>query len=219
MNELYGLLKIQKKEYIEDFQKGNLYFSRLSKFSEKDDSERFDRSESIIYNSDREFKIMYGEDLIGLTKKVEVFSSRDDVKICSLFGLIKKKYEAQNDSELTDFFRVKQLTSDEIGDYACLVTNVDEFVSRLEKINLSKLGCRKIVAKLVTYTDRCLNTLNPDDYVFTKQSKYSHQNEFRIALYEEESSRRDIKVNINGINNISIVCPVSEYNKKIRVRK
>uniref|UniRef100_B3EJU9 Uncharacterized protein n=1 Tax=Chlorobium phaeobacteroides (strain BS1) TaxID=331678 RepID=B3EJU9_CHLPB len=89
------------------------------------------------------------------------------------------------------------------GEYAVVVTDVGEFVTRVKQAAIEK--GYKHFRSLVKYVD-----FSQDDFEvgpFVKDQAYAHQNELRIAVHTGENSGSAIQLKIGCLQDIAVMAP------------
>lgn len=101
---------------------------------------------------------------------------------------------------------IPQRTKVGFGEYAVVIVDTGEFVTRVKKAAIDK-GYRHF-RSLVKYEDFSKENLEVGPFV--KDQAFSHQSELRIAVYTGENSGAPIKFEIGSIEDIAVMVPSGE---------
>ena len=235
----YPLILVAKKEYLESFQRGNLYMISCLRYQqmEKDDSRRGDKYDGAIKcnydnyiknqklsNDIRNFRIM---NLGTYIKCFYHFKDNDVQKISDneyIFTLSKKSVD--------EFYNFNE-------EYALIIYDVPKFIERFSNACKENKNIRNYFYSDVNYIDedeypkfekdliraisgeKTENDINP---IFIKRNIYSSQQEFRIAVsldIEDPPENANgiiglpesIDFSMQGIEDISAIFKLSEIVK------
>jgi len=103
---------------------------------------------------------------------------------------------------------IPQRTKVGFGEYAVVVADAGEFVTRIKKAAID-IGHRHF-RSLVKYEDFSQEKLDVGPFV--KDQAFSHQSELRVALYTGENSGSAIKLEIGSIEDIAVLVPSEDLN-------
>lgn len=95
------------------------------------------------------------------------------------------------------------------GDYAVVVTDAGEFVTRIKQAAIEK--GYKHVRSLVRYVDFSKDDVEVGPFV--KDQAFAHQSELRIAVHTGENSGSAIKLEIGSLEDIAVMVPASSLDE------
>lgn len=125
---------------------------------------------------------------------------------------------------LREYFTLPE-ESENLGEYLVFIQNPKEFLER------AKLAIHKLIekdevyayhARQVTYydeNDTSLTLIDDMDAPFYKQSKYSHQSEFRLCLHRHKSTNEPFTLDIGSIRDIATEIRTEEFNSLIEIKR
>lgn len=213
------LLKFIKEEYIEDYLKGELYFSRISNF--------LDSNEQNTINDMLEGKYTLETILTPKNSKQSMVApnipgkATIDIEVIKNMPITCFTLISGDDLEKTEMgLKIRKDIVEELRE----LSYVDEGSPRLCVITpFCKLMCavhesqreNMVGRKVIYYEDRVSDLLsyeafnaNPWLVTFYKRKKYSFQREYRLLINEQHDE--DIKVKIGSISKMSGVCTYDE---------
>lgn len=220
---IYGLIKFGEYKYMEQMQRGQLYFRPLGDFSKLEMKEleketphlRYDIYEGTekIY-SPKHTTVKIGEVTIGpseLAGPVRVAKEESNkIPILCMYAITHKLVE--------NFIKGKQahVIHNEclkFGDTALIITNIPEFFERI-KTSARKLNIN-VSGDLVKYFN--INEYHGDWGPFRKPNEYKYQSEYRIVLGNKKIDSQFI-LDIGDISDISLILNASELQNKLEIR-
>ena len=235
----YPLILVAKKEFLESFQRGNLYMVNCLHYQqlEKDDSKRGDKYDGAV-------KCSYN----GYTINKELLRDVDDPRIMILATYVKcfnhfKDNDVQKISDSEYCFTFSKESSDEFNsfnqEYALIIYDVPKFIERFSNACKSNKNIDNHFYSDVIYIDdeeypkyeedlisgvlgkKADGVVNP---AFLKRKRYSPQQEFRIVVSlnigKPLANATGIKLpesigfSMNGIEDISAIVKLSEIAQK-----
>lgn len=195
------LIKFKSKKIIDSFQSGTVYMNKLNYFIEKeeleDNHEIGDDMENKFFSMAYEFPDGTPCNFISTTE-----GNRDNFVFC-LFCVPANSCHFQFSSEqkekLPDF-----------GDTALVIQDFHEFISRATD-GAKKKGYELHNKEVVYYKENCempievakLLTEGLYNFSFLKRSRYSYQQEYRLAVNMEKIKKDHIVLDIGDISDIS----------------
>lgn len=125
---------------------------------------------------------------------------------------------------LREYFTLPE-ESENLGEYLVIIQNPTEFLERVKRA-VHKLVEKDEVyayhARQVTYyneNDTSLTLNNDMDAPFYKQSKYSHQSEFRLCLHRDNPNNEPFTLDIGSIRDIATEIRTEEFNSLIEIKR
>jgi hypothetical protein len=111
-----------------------------------------------------------------------------------------------------------------LGDYTVVITNPSEFLNRFR--NAAQKLCEEQKAnwycsKQVQYYDELNSSLVLEDLMnapFHKQSKYSHQSEYRLCVISDNASGEVLKLDIGDIKDIAFKTMTKDFNSLLELK-
>ncbi len=214
MSTIISLAKFfEKEKYADDFVRGKVYCNTLrtfKKMKDKDASGRFDNDEgTTAWLQPDEVDIqMSGINFTGLAAPVQLqMYWLNHVRLfCMVAGhtgtLDVRRLSTDDIEELRSALLIPE-TCLQLGKYAVLVTNVTEFIKRMDSA-VGKTNYR-YERRLVKYYDP--ETFHGDfrdmEAVFWKQDHYSYQREYRFALLTGQEGDEPFTLEIGDISDIT----------------
>jgi hypothetical protein len=193
-----GLIKFGERRFMQAFLDGAVYMQPLSSFtSGEGEPERYDIREgdaSWIHGATISIGPKVGVEgpFVPIGGLIDPIRYRDSAmprqNIYCMFAIDGAFVTRELDPRLLEF-----------GDTCVLITNGDEFLSRVERIG-TQLG-HQVIWRRVTYVDEASHhgSVGP----FTKADIYSHQFEFRIIL--KPGTGAPLTLQIGDIRDIAIL--------------
>ena len=195
------LIKFQSKEIIDSFQSGTVYMNKLNRFIEMEELE--DNHEVGAYMENKFFSMAYELpdgtpcNFISTTE-----DNRDNFVFC-LFCIPADSYQFQFSSEQKEKLP-------KFGDTALVIQNFHEFILRATD-GAKKKGYELHNRKVTYYKENCempievakLLTEGLYNFSFLKRSRYSYQQEYRLAVNIEKIDKDHIFLDIGDISDIS----------------
>lgn len=202
------LIKIGKKEHMEDLQKGKLYMNRIKFFN---DQEKIHGDRNVGDKNDGRFLLGRGEFQLKDCKSGKVFASgkmenlsllfeeSDNIPTLCFYSVDKRNHiKTEKDEDIIHiFYRLKDEDYSKLielhGEEAfVLIINYSEFMEKVRS------ACEEKKLRLsyspISYTDllkpspldlKKLQEKNPLTAIYRKDIFYAHQQEFRITLPDE----------------------------------
>lgn len=235
----YPLILVAKKEFLESFQHGDLYMTSCLRYQqmEKDDPKRGDKYDGAV-------KCTYNDYSID----EKLLKDVGDSKIMILATYIKcfyhfKDNDVQKISDNEYCFTFSKKSTDEFNDfneeYALIIYDVPKFIERFSNACKKNKNISNYFYSDVIYIDDEEYTKYERDLIrgalgektdgvvnpaFLKRTKYSPQQEFRIAVSLNIGEPPDnatginlpesIGFSMNGIEDISAIVKLSEIAQK-----
>ena len=213
---LHYLIKIGKKEHIDDLQKnGTIYMNPVSYFNSiEDNGLRGDTDEGITRIQQLGYLTLFdnGKEL-PIHDINEKFSAQWKTREPEFAGNIYSLYSiSSEDSSSEDFqnFSVHERNC-EFGDCCLIIYNTKEFITRVKE-KVSELDY-KLDCDLVKYYDD--QTYSGNLGIYHKPIKYNYQNEFRLFVKRVENSVLSFK--IGSIEDISTAFKSNKL-KSLKIR-
>lgn len=223
-----------REEYRNDFLNGKLYMNTIEYFKnyeEETNSNIADKNEALIawlQPNDITVQLQLGDTEIELSSKD--FAAPLTVSIsahnnCNIFCLtylhgkdidIDSPFDSATLKILQNCFILDERIS-ELGEFAVLI-QPEIFLERVRKSVDDLVNNKAIVAgisKPVTYYDEEKSSLSLNlhtEAVFHKQSKYSHQSEFRICIFRNNAPGEPFILNVGNLRDISQVIDTKDLN-------
>lgn len=208
-DRILALSKFGKRDHIEEFVRdGLLFMNPLSYFVRlENDGPRADRNEGLGYlipgkgvtlSVKQEGKYVKIADLMGPI----CASHEDDLKanVFCMYALCMSQTQSLIDSRNKEF-----------GDTFALLKDSDEFLRRVDAAaNQTGFTLRK---EIVKYIDR--KVYNGPMGIFKKNSEFSYQSEFRIALVPGTGEPYSLKV--GNLSDITVTGELVRINELLRV--
>ncbi|KAA5971991.1 MULTISPECIES: hypothetical protein [unclassified Pantoea] len=139
-------------------------------------------------------------------------------------GILNKEVFNDNEYELLKSYYKLPDESYNLGDYAVVIINVQEFLKRVELALTRLIDANQVEDydfKPVDYYDESAVSFSIDEFslesAFKKNSKYSHQSEFRIAVLRENSECKEFRLEVGSLEDIVYICNTQEINDKLKV--
>ncbi|MGL5054358.1 MAG: hypothetical protein ACRC54_01570 [Fusobacteriaceae bacterium] len=210
---LYTCTKtFSKKEYAEDFLKGNLRFMPLNYYTNLEGDSREDRHEGVssLFQPHLSKFLVNGIELTGLAGPILVRMSEDNSHIFCMSAFYSKNYFFETKEEFYNNLckpcKNKLLT---FGDRTILITNVGEFFKRMEKaINDKKLNHAREYVSYISLDDFHGKVEVPG---FVKDLKYKDECEIRFAL--KGIKEGPFILEIGDISDIAIILDTNDIDK------
>ncbi len=198
----YGVIlaKILPQKFLNDFLDGNLHMNSDDYFT-RVDADGFLRS-------DRD----EGADKAVQFKEISILDGSGSwVPIGGAKSPLIHRYEDKQHRNILCMYMFTDKTSFkfdkrniEFGSVAVVITDLKEFVKRIETASKAKGGI---------FLQAPVEYVNKQEYhgqmgPFRKFSEYEHQSEFRFVLFSDSNELcEEIKLPIGDIRDISMVCP------------
>lgn len=201
-NKLFYLIRISKREYLEDLQKGNLYMNHISTFQQSEDNylrqDKLEGADSIDQvtwikllddsGNTMEFNNEQLKSAYVTSKPTEI-----DVSIFSFLAINKSLTSRTDRIDERNF---------EFGDFFMIVLNppklVQMFNKKAKELNLSNYW------GTVNYYDR--NNHIGELNLLSKPKEFNYQNEFRLII--ENEKKAPVKINIGNISTFTEIHPI-----------
>lgn len=195
------LIKFQSKEIIDSFQSGTVYMNELSLFRKMEESD--DSHEVGDYMENKYFSMAY--ELPDGTP-CNFISTTEDNRNNFIFCLFcvpadgcHFQFSSEQKEKLPDF-----------GDTALVIQDFHEFISRVTN-EAQNQGYKLHNREAVYYKENCEMTIEVAkllteglyNFSFLKRSRYSYQQEYRLAVNMEKTEEDHIILDIGDISDIS----------------
>jgi len=209
------LCKIQRREYLESYQHGNLYmknvlYHRLNE-AKYPNSGIGDAEEGLLLKGGRSTLSCNGE-VVALLKDFELFTCDKNPIFCTMCSDWKMI------DENTLFFKPEErVISDFVfgdqSEYGIILIDRNPFLEKIEKaLNAQGLwGC----SNCVNYTDSINQYDEKYEPAFRKRIRFSYQHEFRIWIDVETND--SFELDIGDISDISLIFPIEVLQNGITV--
>lgn len=240
MRKVGILLKIfSKEEYKNDFLSGKIYMNTIQYFRDFEDSKDgnvADKHEAIHgWLQPGEFKLMIGAegdmreiDQDSLTSPMTIsLNSHMYSNIFCMTQLHSHDIDMDNLKEgdldkLKEFFTLPEDVIN-LGKYAVVIHKPSVFTSRFrdkaqELYNNGEISWYQ--SKQVSYYDEVNKSvvLSEMDAPFYKQSKFSHQNEYRFLVMRDNGMNKAFTVDIGDIRDMCSEIATEEFNELIEFK-
>ena len=200
----YLLFKFGEKEHMEALvNNGELYLQTLGYYADLEHRERGDKYEGVVTvrSSNGGTLIIKNpktgeEHLIQLTYS-QMRESDSSLKSVNVYCLYCLQFEETDSPEIGMQFSVDVING--FGDTAVMIYDVDAFLTRVVKSAEEKGYV--VMHRIVRYLD--LREYTGDLDPFRKDARFSHQNEYRIAVGAPDRNGKPIKLNIGSLNGIA----------------
>lgn len=221
-DQTFMLIRFGSKDRLESLQKGCLYMKNLQYFInlEKNNpasgggqGDKFE-GQSVMYNPTVEIRDYHTKTLVyrGPVEVSAISFGYEKYPVFCMFvldsrNLVDKKFE--NGRLIRSYQFTKEQVdriANEFGEYALMISNADEFISRIKSgLRISDVG--QYTRGRVRYyrpndfdysKDICDNHLNA---AYWKRESFAFQQEFRILIHKEVSDH--LQVDIGDISDIS----------------
>lgn len=120
--------------------------------------------------------------------------------------------------ELLKFGRIHEQNYG-LGKYCVVITNVTEFVSRVERAFHDRSELRSFSRGLVKYFDETTyhGSFLPEEWGYMKRQRFALQREYRIVVASKEPESLPIVLDIGPIDDITIKTRSDTFNAGLRV--
>lgn len=223
-----------REEYRNDFLNGKLYMNTIEYFKNYEEvanSNIADKNEALmawLQPNDVKVQLQLGDTEYELSSKD--FASPLTISIsshnnCNIFCLtylhgkdidIDSPFDSATFEILQNSFILDKRIS-ELGEFAVSI-NPEIFLERVRKAVEDLVKNKAIVSgisKAVTYYDEDKSSLSLDlhtDAVFHKQSKYSHQSEFRICIFRNNTAGEPFILDVGELRDIAKIINTKDLN-------
>lgn len=235
---IFVLVKMFKtKEHADAFRNGKLYANTLEYFQRREENRnQFDPDEGVIHLPVNNTVFTIGDQIItpdsGLLGMSMAPNHLKRINIVCLYAMHSGELPDPNSlpADINPYrheFEIPQISQTDFGPHAVAITNVKKFRDRIDKA-LTQMREKKLIRRfdrrMVTYTDFgtmfdsagnfLVYTLAP---AFVKRSKFSHENEFRIAVDFNDLRKQPRTIDIGDISDISFCIQTSEIKARATV--
>ncbi|MGA4664416.1 hypothetical protein ACK6SE_03330 [Enterobacter ludwigii] len=130
----------------------------------------------------------------------------------------------EEERRLRQYFTLPK-ESENLGAYLVIIVNPAAFLERVRLAvqgHVEKNEVYAYQAKQVIYYDENKTSLtlkNDMEAPFYKQSKYSHQSEFRLCLLRDNVNNKPFTLNIGSIRDIATEIRTEEFNSLIEIKR
>lgn len=226
------LIKVSpKQEYVNQFLAGKLFSQRLEKFRQmENDQQRGDSYEGTMVYPPGSILTLQSTNL--LTKETNEWKTPlDDLADNITLQLTALKYLNVFCMYAVDFNDFKEIPNNntkrtldlpdslwKFGDYAAIVFNVPEFISRVRRAarSLHYGFWSDRVAYYCTALGLPNNTLNAS-LVFLKRNQFAHQKEYRLVFDSHSVGNYPITINVGDIGDIAVPIWKNNLNQEFNV--
>lgn len=236
------LLKtLSSENFKEDFLDGILYMNTLDFFrhyEEKIEGNVADKFEGVSAwlqpkDSNFSFALPNGETLkirpedVGSPTTIN-FNYHSGVNVFCMTHLHSHDIDMgiplgdEEKGKLREYFTLPRDVED-LGSYLVVITDINAFLERALAA-ADKLVNEKSISyyetRQVSYYDEAGDSLilrNNIDGIFHKQSKFSHQSEYRLCIVRENPNNEYFKLSIGDIRDISYEMATSDFNNFIKI--
>lgn len=223
------------EKYRNEFLDGKLYMNTIEyfkKYEEVVNSNIADKNEALmawLQPNDVKVKLQLGETEYELSSKD--FAAPLTISVsahnkCNVFCLtyfhshnidVDSPFDTVTFNKLQSYFTLGEGV-EELGEFAVMI-NPTVFLKRVKE-NIEILVENKQVHasafKPVTYYDEVNSSLAlnvQSDAVFHKQSKYSHQSEFRVCIFRDNELNEPFVLDIGDVRDITEIIDTKDLNK------
>lgn len=215
-----------KKEYAEDFIKGNLFSNRLSFFRKHEENEsanRGDKHEGVVswHQPDQIRLEINGRVITDLAGPVMTQMNRHDhLNVFCIYAAHSGEFDRISEETIDAFKKQIAIPEDceKLGEYAVIVTNVTKFIERIKAA--ARFNTYSFNAGLVEYYNPTSfnGSFSEVESIFRKRDEYRHQKEYRFAFDTGTVGEDPLVLNIGDINDITMQCKVSDINRYLEVK-
>ena len=224
----------ERKEYADDFLRGNLFLNPLRYFKGIEDKNgKRDKNEgAIVLELDDGIFTLTATN--GETGEVnEVTLTKDDfaapvsmhpkwfdhVNLLCMYACKGGDFQIISDDNISDFRKQLEIPEEcvKLGEHAIVITNGPEFFSRIRM--LAEQSGYGILGGLVKYYDPEVGTptIRTDiETIFHKREEYEYQSEYRIAVDANADEPTPLILSIGDISDIAFLMNTTDINRKIR---
>ncbi|WP_081137682.1 hypothetical protein [Halomonas sp. BC2] len=210
----YLLFKFGEKEHMEALiNHGELYLQTLGHYADLEHRERGDKYEGVVTvrsSNGGTLKIKHpktGEEHSIQLAYSQMRESDSSLKAVNVYCLYCLQFEETDSPEIGMRFSVDVING--FGDAAVMIYDVDAFLNRVVKAAEEKGSI--VLHRIVQYLD--LRDYTGDLGPFRKDSRFSHQNEYRIAVGTPERNGKPIKLNVGSLDGIATLMKSDEIQK------
>ncbi|QDH23569.1 hypothetical protein [Saccharibacillus brassicae] len=213
--KIYVLLKFGERQFMEQFQRGQLHFQCLSAFKnpEQDEAGRNDPFEaaSVIYNPGHYNVYVDGKKLENVEGPIVLQEHEAERQYSlSLYGVTNESLRLHAAGEKETLIHP---WNEKFGDYAVVITNPKAFRDRIDA------ACRRqgfgLREGMVAYHE--VEHFTGQWGYFRKPKQYEYQSEYRLLL-DLETRGEEYNLDIGDLSDISEVGPYRELIPRIRVK-
>ena len=210
----YLLFKFGEKEHMEALMNsGELYLQTLGHYSDLEHRERGDKYEGVVTvrsSNGGTLKLKHPETgkehAIQLTYS-QMRESDSSLKTVNVYCLYCLQFEETDSPEIGMRFSVDVING--FGDAAVMIYDVDEFLNRVVKAAEEEGSI--VMHRMVRYLD--LKDYTGDVGPFRKDSRFSHQSEYRIAVGTPERNGEAIKLKVGSLDGIATLMTSDDVQK------
>jgi len=199
-NRLLKIIKIGKKEYMENLlNKGELYLNTAKYYRKHENEQIGDSHENDFLIRHGKISIKINDEYIYLYNKHRpiAFSNPNDNKnLYCTYGVFTGNFVKKEHYMLHE---IPNYLIKEFGGTIVCIINPIEFFKRIE-VAVKEKGLETQIGHVEYYNE---DTYDGDLTIFNKRKQFSHQNEVRIAINNENDA--PIKLNIGSINDIALI--------------
>lgn len=230
------------EEYKEDFLNGNIYMNTIQFFrsyEEETEGNIGDKYEALTgwmhpheYRFELEVDgvkhILNPDDIVGpITTSMKIHDHANVFCMTHLHSHDLDMSSIKNEEEFRlaeKYFTLPEEVKN-LGEYMVVITNPREFVRRArdEAQRLHDIGDAVYYqSKQVIYYDAATQSImldNHNDAPFYKQSKYAHQNEYRLCLVRNNPDNKPYTMKIGSLRDISMELKTNDFNFLLELKR
>lgn len=241
MKKIGILLKIfSKKKFRDDFLSGNIYMNTIQYFRDYEDEHDgnvSDENEALHgWFQPGAFKLMIGvgddmreinQDSLSSPMAIRL-NAHNHANVFCMTQLHSHDVDMSNPlpgdiERLREYFTLPDDAS-KLGDYAVIINEPEVFLSKLigraqELYNEGQIAWYQ--SRAVSYYDEINESLSLENELeapFYKQSKYSHQQEYRFLLINKLNINKPYVLDIGDIRHLCSEIKTNEFNGLIDIR-
>jgi hypothetical protein len=243
-SRIFFLIKVYDKEEHADafLNNGEMFCRTLGDFKKiEDDGARGDAYEGVTHwhQPDKISLILSYKDKDGIEHPIPLDGLAGPVVIQSngynrlnLFCMyavkipeFEESYETEEErllvvEKINSLLKVKTALNDEmmsLGEYAVVVYQVEDFVSRVKKkTKEQKFYCWSGAIKYYA-PDTFHGSFKELESVFRKRNTYAHQNEYRFVFESHQPEGSKI-IRLGSLDDIAFKVPTREFNEKVQLK-
>lgn len=201
------LAKFKSEEIIDSLQKGCVYMNTLTTFRrierDSDDDKVGDWLDGLMHIHKGFLIVDEPNSVIQILENEGLRTKFSDDYCYCFFGMNETNYHKEFTDEQKQKFR-------EMGEYALLILNYEEFLRRF--LNAISDKGYEVYDGFVNYYDPGIDSFNVRQLLGTeglkmipllKRKKYSYQQEYRIVIHAPNENKDHLEIEIGDISDIS----------------
>jgi len=231
-----------KKKFKDDFLDGSLYMNTIDYFRKYEEdledniADRFEALSWWLQPNDAIIELECNGEKITLSHKDLAAPSTlrrykyDCANIYCMTHLHSRDIDTScvksgQEEKLLESYFILPPEIENLGKYLVMIFEPVSFLDRVKEKSFElaeEIGLKTFMAGQVTYYDEKNSSLVLDDdfdSVFHKQSKFSHQSEFRLCLIRDNPENERIVLNIGSIRDIAIEMETKDFNRIIKLSR